>query len=38
MDEVAVPELVEDSSYARMPDGSSNWEITDAPTPKASNG
>ena len=37
IDEVAVPTLSGDESYARVPDGSPNWQITNSPTIDASN-
>lgn len=37
VDEVKLPPLGEDQSYARIPDGGSTWEITAAPTIDASN-
>lgn len=37
VDEVKLPALGEDQSYARMPDGSSTWEISNAPTIDATN-
>ena len=37
VDEVKLPALGEDQSYARIPDGSSTWEISNAPTINASN-
>jgi hypothetical protein len=38
IDEVTFPALGVDSSYARKPDGSNNWEITSPPTKGLSNG
>lgn len=37
IDEVKTPSLGEDQSYARIPDGSSVWQITTAPTIDTSN-
>lgn len=37
VDEVTVPALAEDTSYARIPDGSSTWQITASPTIDATN-
>jgi hypothetical protein len=37
-DQIVFGAMVGDLSAARMPDGSTNWEITDAPTPGTSNG
>ncbi len=37
IDEVTIPPLGKDQSYARMPDGSPNWFITDTPTIDVSN-
>ena len=37
VDQVTLPPLASDTSYARMPDGGSNWLVTDAPTIDASN-
>lgn len=37
VDEVKLPPLGEDQSYARIPDGGSTWEISVAPTVDASN-
>lgn len=37
IDLVSVPALVRDTSYARIPDASSNWQITTNPTIDASN-
>ena len=37
VDEVLIPPLDMDYSYARFPDGSTNWEITNKPTIDASN-
>ncbi len=37
IDQVSVPALALDTSYARVPDGSSNWQITASPTIDASN-
>ncbi len=37
IDQVAVPQLNPDESYARMPDGSGKWQITAAPTIDVSN-
>ena len=37
VDEVKLPPLGEDQSYARIPDGGSTWEITSAPTIDATN-
>jgi hypothetical protein len=36
-DAVAFPELETDTSYARVPDGSVNWDVVSAPTPEAAN-
>jgi hypothetical protein len=37
IDEVKLPALGEDQSYARIPDGGSTWQITSAPTIDATN-
>ena len=37
IDLVSIPTLAPDTSYARIPDGSSNWQITTNPTIDASN-
>ncbi len=37
IDQVSVPALAPDTSYARIPDGSSNWQIITNPTIDASN-
>lgn len=37
IDSVTVPLLGSDQVYSRMPDGSSNWEISEFTTPKATN-
>ena len=37
IDEVNIPTLPTDHSYARVPDGSNNWQITNTPTIDASN-
>jgi hypothetical protein len=37
VDEVTVPALAQDTSYARIPDGSSTWQITASPTIDATN-
>jgi len=37
IDEVNIPALPTDHSYARVPDGSNNWQITNTPTIDASN-
>lgn len=37
IDQVLVPTLGQDQSYARMPDGSSTWQVTSLPTIDASN-
>ncbi len=37
IDQVKVPALPTDHSYARVPDGSNNWQITNTPTIDASN-
>ncbi len=37
IDLVSVPALAPDASYARIPDGSTNWQITTNPTIDASN-
>lgn len=37
IDEVNIPALPIDHSYARVPDGSNNWQITNTPTIDASN-
>ncbi len=37
IDQVSVPALAIDTSYARIPDGSANWQITTNPTIDASN-
>lgn len=37
IDQVSIPALAPDTSYARIPDGSSNWQITTNPTIDASN-
>lgn len=38
IDQITFPALGVDSSYARKPDGSNNWEITTPPTKGSSNG
>ena len=38
IDQVTVPTLTPDQSYARIPDGGSTWELTGTPTIDASNG
>ncbi|HEY4384848.1 MAG TPA: hypothetical protein VGN34_10280, partial [Ktedonobacteraceae bacterium] len=37
IDQVTVPDLEPDQSYARMPDGEATWQITDTPTIGTSN-
>ncbi len=37
IDQVVVSQLAGDQSYARMPDGGSNWQLTSAPTIDTSN-
>jgi len=37
IDQITVPSLGEDQSYARVPDGSKSWQITSQPTIDASN-
>lgn len=37
IDQVTIPQLNPDQSYARMPDGSGKWQITATPTIDASN-
>ncbi len=37
IDQVTVPTLAPDQSYARIPDGGSTWELTGTPTINASN-
>jgi hypothetical protein len=37
IDQVSAPTLPADNSYARIPDGSANWQITNQPTIDASN-
>lgn len=37
VDQVSIPALAPDTSYARIPDGSANWQITTNPTINASN-
>ena len=37
IDQVSVPALSPDTSYARIPDGSNNWQITTTPTIGSSN-
>jgi hypothetical protein len=37
IDQVNIPALTSDASYARIPDGSTNWQITTNPTIDASN-
>ncbi|HZS75455.1 MAG TPA: hypothetical protein VFA41_02480 [Ktedonobacteraceae bacterium] len=37
IDQVSIPALGVDQSYARVPDGSSTWQITSTPTINASN-
>lgn len=37
VDEVTVPALAQNTSYARIPDGSSTWQITASPTIEAAN-
>lgn len=38
IDQVTVPQLAGDQSYARIPDGANTWQIANAPTVNASNG
>ena len=38
LDDVDVPELEADTSYARVPDGADAWQVVEAPTPGGSNG
>ncbi len=38
IDTVTVPTLLPDQSYARVPDGSTHWQITNTPTIDTSNG
>lgn len=37
IDQVSIPALAADQSYARIPDGANNWRITSTPTIDASN-
>lgn len=37
IDQVSIPALTADTSYARIPDGSTNWQIVTKPTINASN-
>ena len=37
IDQIVIPSLNVDQSYARIPDGSSSWQITNTPTIDASN-
>jgi hypothetical protein len=37
IDQISVPSLADDTSYARIPDGSNNWQVTTAPTLASSN-
>jgi len=37
IDQISIPALAPDTSYARIPDGSANWQITTTPTIDASN-
>jgi hypothetical protein len=37
IDQVSIPTLAPDTSYARIPDGSANWQITTFPTIDSSN-
>jgi len=37
VDQVTIPSLAQDQSYARTPDGTSTWQIADSPTIDASN-
>lgn len=37
IDQVQVPQLAGDQSYARIPDGANMWQVTDTPTIDASN-
>jgi len=37
IDQLSIPALAADNSFARMPDGSTNWQITMKPTIDASN-
>jgi len=37
IDQASIPALASDTSYARIPDGSANWQITANPTIDASN-
>jgi hypothetical protein len=37
IDQVALPSLLSDTSYARIPDGSNNWQIATTPTIGSSN-
>ncbi len=37
IDQVSIPALATDTSYARIPDGSTNWQITTNPTIDTSN-
>lgn len=37
VDQKTIPELQTNNTYARIPDGSNNWCITNEPTPSASN-
>ena len=37
IDQVSIPALALNQSYARIPDGSTNWQITNSPTIDASN-
>lgn len=38
IDEVTIPAMEDGSSYARIPDGSDNWQVVTEPTPGESNG
>ena len=38
VDSIEYPEMEDGSSYARIPDGSSNWSVCTEPTPGESNG
>ncbi len=37
IDQVSIPYLTDDTSYARIPDGSNHWQITPTPTIASSN-
>ncbi len=37
IDQVSIPYLADDTSYARIPDGSSNWQVMTTPTIASSN-